>query len=218
MQHQVKQNIKGVTLLEIVVVLAIIGVISSIGIFQFTGTTSAKRSLATAEGVKSIFVNASTQINRGEYPYVRIEFGENKVSLKGIRQSDFGKKINAGELECTNDVFINSASIVEYEFNKDNRTEVSAATTASVNTVCFSKGGKYFENKLNNSEKITIESGGTETYNWITICAKNIGCKLTPNAKTALSNKDGAKFIIKFSRFGIIQLYRLGKGGVWKPI
>ena len=92
MHQQVKQNIKGVTLLEIVVVLAIIGVISSVGFLQFSKTTSAKRSLAIAEGIKSVFVNASTQINRGEYPYVRIEFSENKVSLKGINQSSFGKK------------------------------------------------------------------------------------------------------------------------------
>ena len=217
MQHQVKQNIKGVTLLEIVVVLAIIGVISSIGIFQFKDTTSAKRSLATAEGVKSIFVNASTQINRGEYPYVRIEFGENKVSLKGIRQSDFGKKINAGELECTNDAFINSASIVEYEFNKDNRTEVSAAPASSINTICFSKGGRYFENNLDSNDKITIDSSAL-TYNWVTICDKNIGCKSNAGDKVGLSKEEGTKFIIKFSRFGVVQLFRLSKGGVWKPI
>ena len=62
MHQQVKQNIKGVTLLEIVVVLAIIGVISSVGFLQFSKTTSAKRSLAIAEGIKSVFVNASTQI------------------------------------------------------------------------------------------------------------------------------------------------------------
>ena len=217
MQQQVKQNIKGVTLLEIVVVLAIIGVISGIGILQFTGTTTAKRSLATAEGIKSIFVNASTQINRGEFPYVRIEFGANKVSLRGIRQSDFGKKINSGELECTNSAFEDSLTIAEYEYNKDNRTEVSAAHASSINTICFSKGGKYFENNLDNNEKIEIDSSAL-TYNWVTICDKNIGCKLNAGDKIGLSNKEGTKFIIKFSRFGVVQLFRLSKGGVWKPI
>lgn len=220
MHQQVKQNIKGVTLLEIVVVLAIIGVISSVGFLQFSKTTSAKRSLAIAEGIKSVFVNASTQINRGEYPYVRIEFSENKVSLKGINQSSFGKKITTGELECTDSVFgAESSKITEYEFSDDkNRTEVSASSTSSINTVCFSKGGKYFENNLDNGETIEIESGGPSTYNWVTICNKSIGCKSSPNDKVGLANLEGAKFIIKFSRFGIVELYRLGKGGIWKPI
>ena len=82
---QQKQNIKGFTLLELLVIIAIIGVVAGMGLPQFEKWSIERLVRTQAEKVASILSVASTQVERGSYPYVRVEFEtDNKLIKKKI--------------------------------------------------------------------------------------------------------------------------------------
>ena len=69
------QNTKGFTLLELIVVVAIIGAISAVGIPNFL-TWSADRKVRSAnDQVAGLITRLNTQTQRGVFPFVQLSIG-----------------------------------------------------------------------------------------------------------------------------------------------
>ena len=95
---QQKQNIKGFTLLELLVILAIIGVVSGLSFPKFSKWSMDREVRSLNERIATLFTLATTQVERGAYHYVRVEFQENKViTVKGLSANIFSDKLNAGK-------------------------------------------------------------------------------------------------------------------------
>ena len=65
------QDIKGFTLLELLVVIVIISVISAVGYPKFTSWKKDREIRYAAEKVANLLTSISTQAHRGSYPFVQ---------------------------------------------------------------------------------------------------------------------------------------------------
>ena len=209
---QQKQNIKGFTLLELLVIIAIIGVVAGMGLPQFEKWSIERLVRTQAEKVASILSVASTQVERGSYPYVRVEFETDKlITVKGIDATTLSNKLNANKKPtCVSTDMDGSDTITSLSLDED----VYVYHLVKNAAICFSKGGKYFkqfgcaESQYNSTlDKVSL------TNNLIVICHQRVTTCNPPTKKflplqTATKDGNFPVYLVKYSRFGIVNKYK----------
>ena len=102
-----KQDIKGFSLLELLIVVVIVAVISAVGYPNFMDWRKDREVGAAAEKVSSMISGIVSQTQRGSFPYVQFTFGitsgvDKKIfKTKGMSQKSLGSTLNAGNtLNC----------------------------------------------------------------------------------------------------------------------
>ena len=179
--HQLEKNIKGITLLEILVVIAIIGVISGFSYPSISDWRSSRVIKDEVQKAASLFQNINAQVQRGQYSYVQVEVSVLPRSIvltsKGMQTSSFSSLINSDwwsdnrDLRCKTDDTVNLGDgDIDYwnHIGGDDldRVEVSRITLTKATTdladgihaICFSKTGKYHsgENGLDGEIYLTL--------------------------------------------------------------
>ena len=221
MPVQQKQNIKGFSLIELLVIIALISIIAGLSFPNFNKWQRDREVRVQAEKITNLFTTATTQVERGAYPYVRIEFklGTSPVQIivKGITRDELSKKINsATDPSCSDADFTKTASyvvdeITSHTLNDKTYIPVLAPGNPSLGSggaICFSKGGKYFKQHLSADKQGNISfdnNTSPPTNNYVTVCHTN-GTKC--DAVTKAFEKEYPAYLVRYSRFGLITKYK----------
>jgi len=190
-------------------VLAIIGVIAGVGFPNFTKWQQDRKVRAQTERIATVFTSATSQVERGVYPYVRVEITtENskiKILAKGIKQEKFSTELNNGHIpDCKVSPFFTSAEeIISYELDDIKLFHLAENAGAAV---CFSKGGKYFKLWNRATHKVIQHLKKTLNNMWQFATIE----KRVVMRKVESFNKDDKKpvYLVNYSRFGLVQKYK----------
>ena len=213
------QDIKGFTLLELLVVIVIISVVSAVGYPKFTSWKKDREIRYAAEKVANLLTSISTQAHRGSYPFVQfyIDPSGSKVEFitKGQTPQNYNTILNKGEeLKCSD----KAGNFDNNEFDKyDSEDEKIFVQIDEVGTVCFSQNGTYFkkEGRLSSSDNPNVSIEGRLSNNYVIICSKDNAAKT--GKKCATTKGDGLEkpaYLVEWSRFGNISKFKWS-GSVW---
>jgi len=220
----VKQNqdIKGFTLLELLVVIVIISVVSAVGYPKFTSWKKDREIRYAAEKVANLLTSISTQAHRGSYPFVQfyIKPSKSKVEFitKGQTPEKYNTILNDGKKpECSTDA---SGVFDNNEFDKYDSEDEKISVQIDINlvgAVCFSQNGTYFEKegRLSSRDNPNVLIEGRLSNNYVIICSKDNAAKT--GDKCATTKGDGLEkpaYLVEWSRFGNISKFKWS-GSVW---
>ena len=218
---QQKQDIKGFTLLELIVVVTIVAIVSAVGYPNFMDWRKDREVRLAVEKVSTMLRSINTQAQRGNFAVVQLyveRVGDDKTTFysRGVNQETEatitntpGQKINCN---YNTSYWRDSNSEVE-SFTLDVQTQIKPR-----GTVCFSKDTRYFlkEGKLSKQSNVSIE--GRLSDNYIIICTTENANK--SGGKCATTQAEGLEkpaYLVEWNRFGNISKFKWG-GSAWNRL
>ena len=204
---QQKQNIKGISLVEMLVVLTIIGAIAGVGFPNFSKWQVDRKVRAASEKIATVFTSATSQVERGAYPYVRVLIQSGvKISAHGMTQEEVSNRLNNGDdIDCGAGIFSSADEIISYTLEDIILFHLNDGGGSA--GICFSKGGKYFKRTGTAASQNNINLDQKATPNFITICYKK---EKSCDAVGRSFDKDDKQpvYLVNYSRFGMIQKFK----------
>ena len=214
---QQDRGIKGFTLLELLVVLALIGIVSAIGAPNFSKWKKSREVRVGVEKIFGMMNNVITQTQRGHYSYVQIEanFATTpfQIITKGMKRETFSKRLNQQlALDCGDSITWDNSNVEKFEAdNIDLHIKSKGA-------VCFSKDGSHYQltGLLDNNDNIFIEDKSNAKKDYIIICSKSDSVKNICPATDKIK-KNQPLYLIAWSRFGMINKFKWDlRNNEWK--
>ena len=212
-----EKNIKGFTILELLVVIVIISVISAAAYPNFSSWQKERQVRAAAVEIKNLFTNISSQVQRGMYAFVQVDVVEDEINQiltitsKGMHMDTMLTRAR-NEDGWTTSMDTRCAQTQPWDdagspTNKKLEVDQLVYDNITINftkeepggTVCFSKDGTYYSYT------------GSLADSFFYICSRsaaNKSCNVTGGVPDAeLDNV----FAINWSRFANITLEKWSK-------
>ena len=229
---QQDQDIKGFTILELLVVIAIIAIISAVAFPSFSKWSTERKVRTATEKVASMISNIATQTQRGNLAYsqlmvLAVPQQSSIFVTKGMGDKNFKDKLEKGQINCPvsptgywddfgkptkNIQGLNFSEYYEF-FNPEDKVigESKIAVHFTLpSAICFGKGGNYYKatNALSKGSNVNIIVEGSATPNYIVICtyenAKKNGNKCPTKGKAL----EKPAYLVKWSRFGNVSKFK----------
>ena len=212
-----EKNIKGFTILELLVVIVIISVISAAAYPNFSSWQKERKVRGAAVEIKNLFTNISSQVQRGMYAFVQVDVVEDEINQiltitsKGMHMDTMLTRAR-NEDGWTTSMDTRCAQTQPWDdagspTNRKLEVDQLVYDNITINftkedpggTVCFSKDGTYYSYT------------GSLADSFFYICgrsAANKSCNVTGGVPDAeLDNV----FAINWSRFGNVTMEKWSK-------
>ena len=227
-----EKNIKGFSILELLVVLSIVAIISALSYPSFSSWNKEREARSSAERIKALYKNINSQVQRGMYAYVQVLVEEELVesedkqllmiTSKGMKMNTLMSKVNDGE-DAWNKTVSTRCNITDADYwdesgNTTSRPEVSFLKfenitvnfNNNVGAVCFSTDGTWYSG----AGQFSSESGGeTSVDSVFFICSRSSDvsvCEVSEIDGKPSKDHD-ILFAISWARFGNITLEKWSK-------
>ena len=213
-----EKNIKGFNILELIVVLAIIGVISAAAYPKFSSWKQSREVRTDALKTKKIFESITAQVQRGQFAFVQVLIGVNDTSVvlttRGMKTDTLAQKINDGDSNW------NTTPSSRCDLSGDywdvdglvaNDIEVQSVTFTDITTnlkidsaVCFSKNARWFSGAgdlLSGDINAVVDES-------LLICKRegNNNCELNKTTGLPEDDEENLMYSLDWTRFGEINL------------
>ena len=210
---QQKQDIKGFTILELLVVITIVAIVSDVGYPNFMEWSEDRKVRKASEQIASMLTNINTQLQRGNFQYVQFQIipggtSSTTIRTKGMYSDTYSEKINSGSIKCSKDNKYWDETVQEIVIDTPVHTDKQGS-------VCFSKDGTKFLQTGSLENQYGFFVNGEEVKDYALVCsesnAKQNGGKC--DLKT-LGKKNGLTkpaYLVLWSRFGTVTKYKWGK-------
>ena len=234
---QQNQDIKGFTLLELLVVISLVAIISAVAYPNFSSWKKEREIRGATEKIAGMISNVATQTQRGNFSYSQFWVlpiqGQSTVFLnKRRKKNNFTSIINSGATPTcrrvqrghwdtlhTTTKNIGGTIYSDYYEVYDPESGIGSIEIATHlkldSAVCFGTNGSYYKvvNGLSKGSNTNINLEGAPTANYIIICtldnAKKYGHKCPRK-----SGLETPAYLVKWSRFGNVTKYKWS-GSEW---
>ena len=232
------EKIKGFNVLELIVVIAIIGVLSAVAYPNFSDWRKDRETRNSVVKIKSLIEGINAQVQRGQYAFVQVDVNEVRlvsgddgliVTSKGMKPKTLATLLNTGGSDwwvkpnerCNNvdqaywdeDPDPDRDQIIDLD-----KIEVRQIVLDNVATtwrdkkgaVCFGKNDQWYSG---NGELVSSSGGDLSVDSYLFICNRSrtrSQCDIDNDTGEPTTEHDYL-YVIEWSRFGNIKLEKWNK-------
>ena len=232
------EKIKGFNVLELIIVIAIIGVLSAVAYPNFSDWRKDRETRNSVVKIKSLIEGINAQVQRGQYAFVQVDVEEGRlineddgliVTSKGMKPKTLATLLNNGESgwwvkpneRCNivdkaywdEDPDPNRDQIIDLD-----KIEVRQIVLDNVATtwrdkkgaVCFGKNDQWYSG---NGELVSSSGGDLSVDSYLFICNRSktrSQCDIDNDTGEPTTEHDYL-YVIEWSRFGNIKLEKWNK-------
>ena len=225
------EKIKGCNVLELLIVIAIIGVLSAVAYPNFSEWRKDRETRSDVVKIKSLIEGINAQVQRGQYAFVQVHVSENDeliVTSKGMKPEKLASLLNDGSSvwwkDDGNPDYANICNVTDDTYWNDDPdqgadnievrqiTEDNVATTwkGDDGAVCFGKNDKWYSG---NGELVSSSGDDVIVDSYLFICNRS-----NTRSQCDIDNLTGEPttehdhlYVIEWSRFGNIKLEKWNK-------
>ena len=229
------EKIKGFNVLELIVVIAIIGVLSAVAYPNFSDWRKDRETRNSVVKIKSLIEGINAQVQRGQYAFVQVDVEEDDVLIvtsKGMKPKTLATLLNNGESDwwvkpngrCK---IVDKVDEAYWDEDPDpdrnqiidlDKIEVrqivldNVATTwrDEIGAVCFGKNDQWYSG---NGELVSSSGDDVIVDSYLFICNRS-----NTRSQCDIDNLTGEPttehdhlYVIEWSRFGNIKLEKWNK-------
>ena len=226
------EKIKGFNVLELLIVIAIIGVLSAVAYPNFSDWQKDRETRSDVVEIKSLIEGINAQVQRGQYAFVQVDVEEDDgliVTSKGMKPKTLATLLNTGGSDwwvkpnerCNNvdqaywdedpdpdrDQIIDLDKIEVRQITLDN---VATTWREDKGAVCFGKNDQWYSG---NGELVSSSGDDVIVDSYLFICNRSrtrSQCDID-NVTGEPTTEHDYLYVIEWSRFGNIKLEKWNK-------